>query len=165
MKKEYKITGWSLLKGCGMNILLMLFALCLLYSSHKSDPDMPEAVNISKWISVMYTLIMLALPGYPLIICLNHYLHDKNTVLTIDIGSNEFVYQNGAFSITEKIENIHLVKIYRFPKTRRIVFVHYFELFLSNNTPIIVSSLLESSWLKQLNNARIIEDTDSNMFI
>jgi hypothetical protein len=160
MKKEYKITIRSILKECSLSICLMLFVLYLLYSSHKSGFGLLE----SRLIPVLYTFIMLAAGLFPVIVYGNHYLYDKSTVLIIDTGSGEFIYKNGASSQREKIENIRLVKIYRC-SMKGFRMLHYSEVFLSDNRQIIVGSLVEPSWLKYLNHARIVEERIRNILI
>lgn len=159
MKKEYKITLRSFLKEWGINILLMLFVLYLLYISHKPDPYLPNRVNDIKLIPIMFTIYMLVAGFAPMFVLLNHYNCDKNTVLIIDTDSGEFIYKRGSYSKTEKIKDIHLVKIYYCPASWAGGFSkHYFEIHLSDETQITVSSLVESSWLEYLDNARIVEE-------
>jgi hypothetical protein len=153
MTKEYKITIWSFLKEWGGCIFVVLFVLYLLYLSHKPSSDLPYAVNKSKLIPIVYTLVMLVIGLSPMIVLLNHYGCDKNTVLIIDTDSSEFIYKNGDYSKSEKIKDIKLVKIYYCPKCFPM---RYFEIYLSDNTQLIVSSLVETSWIDYLDSARIV---------
>jgi hypothetical protein len=107
---------------------------------------------------------MLVMGLFPMIVYRNHYLHDKGAVLIIDTSSDEFIYKNGLSAQREKIENIRMVKIYRCPM-KGFRMLYYREVFLSNNRQIIVSSLVEPSWLKYLDHACIIEEREYNIFI
>jgi cbb3-type cytochrome oxidase subunit 3 len=166
MTKEYKITMRHFLKEWGLNILVVLFILYLLYLSHKPNPDIVDMTNKSKLVPVIYTTFMLVMALIPMIVLLNHYYCDKNTVLIIDTDSSEFLYKNGAYSKSVKINDIKLVKIYYSSiMIRRGFSTRYFEVFLRDNTQILISSLVESSWLEYLGNVRIVQEPKFIMLI
>ena len=87
---------------------------------------------------------------YPLVIYWNYYRFDKNTTLTINKKDSEVIYKNGDLERKIKMENI--IRLEQYYTCSKMIKVQYYKIIIENESPIVVTSLLNSTLWKKFDN-------------
>jgi hypothetical protein len=155
MKKVYKITIFSLLRAIWLQCGVLILLLCILL------PTVIDIINNAKYFKAVYIFFVTVFLGgmiivwtiYPLVIYLNHYLYDKNTVISFDAEMNSLTYTNGKVSITTEMSDITTFTEIYYPHHKRLFALYlmrYYEIFFKNGTVLVVTSLVVHNLQKEL---------------
>jgi len=87
---------------------------------------------------------------YPLVIYWNYYRYDKNTTLTINKKDSEVIYQNG--TLVRKIKMEDIIRLEQYYGCARLLKVQYYKIIIENESPIVVTSLLNSRLWEKIDN-------------
>ncbi len=119
---------------------------------------------IGKIIIVLISLFCVILIGVmPLLICWNHYQHDKYTVMTIDHENNQITYRNRRDE--KKIKTEDILYICRYYSVARMLNEEYYIITLKDYSKIVVTSLLISGLSKKIPNVPSKEVSTYRLFL